>query len=112
MLSQPLSAMRQSALGNALSTILAPLWSLAFREQHESPAITIADGMELRVQTAHPFFRRLAAVRGPSDVLASIMICSGLGAFAGRSGENPVEHAEPAPANEAVVERRRKTEML
>jgi hypothetical protein len=68
-LSQPLSAMRQSALGNALSTILAPLWSLAFREQHESPAITIADGMELRVQTAHPFFRRLAAVRGPSDML-------------------------------------------
>jgi hypothetical protein len=71
--------MRQSALGNALSTILAPLWSLAFREQHESPAITIADGMELRVQTAHPFFRRLAAVRGPSDVLASIMICPGWG---------------------------------
>ncbi len=37
--------------------------------------------------------------------VASIMIRSGFGPFAGQRGEDPVEHAQSAPAHEAVVER-------
>lgn len=62
---------------------------LAFRqEQDDRPSVTVADGVELRVQSALgqpdtagniPFLSRLAAVRWTFRCVASIMMRSGLG---------------------------------
>ncbi|ESZ12152.1 hypothetical protein X737_27500 [Mesorhizobium sp. L48C026A00] len=71
---------------------------LAFRqEQDDRPSVSIADGMQLGVQSALgapdtagniPFLSRLAAVRWAFRWIASIMMRSGLG---------------PSPANAAKI---------
>lgn len=88
---------------------------LAFREQHDDrPAVLVADGMELRVQSALgapdttgniPFFRRLAAVRWAFRCVASIMMRSGWGPSPAKAAKILSNTPSRAPANEAVVER-------
>src|SRR3546814_19180629 len=70
---------------------------LSFAQQHDQrPALAVADGMELRVQTAFgasdtsgnsPFLSRLAAVRCPLRWVAAIINWSGFPPLAERAAK-------------------------